>query len=477
MLSRLSSVKKMGGAERTTNGARLSASPFHNNDDPTPRHAPSSEEEERRLRAEAAAGAGTPGYLTKQQQHVPSSPTTSDDRPGSPLTPAATEGGAGRPSKKTSPHSDGRPISPDPTRLAATGGADSADAGECSTEGASSSSIPSPSADGPGGMPKPSDHQDGIWKGFLSIFSFEKKRASMGHLADGTYADYDEDDEDGGSSLALPPLGPGHDLPRPAALHLDIPSDQDSLLKKSVLEQGRRDSRSVSVLSPRGTAPVAGGTETAEEQRMRAFVQVRRDGRVGCCGRASGPAREALPAPRGGAGAARHSHTSPMPPMHCTALPPRRAISPPCSRVPLCVWTSAPTRLACSSACHAAAPCSPDPPPTSDRPTRPPPPRSWSTARRATSSTGLAKAPRCRIRTREGHRTGRGAGRDAGRTRTRMARSAPARRASPAGPWAAWRLQRVALKQQQLQLRVRRRRRYKSRTCRARPRRSESSGR
>jgi len=65
MLSRLSSVKKMGGSERATNGARLSASPFHNNDDPTPRYAPSSEEEERRLRAEAAAGAGTPGYLTK----------------------------------------------------------------------------------------------------------------------------------------------------------------------------------------------------------------------------------------------------------------------------------------------------------------------------------------------------------------------------------------------------------------------------
>ena len=59
----------VGWAARMASSAKSrSHGKLHNNDEPTPRIAPDNEMERRSLREEAARGAGTPGYLTKQPQ-------------------------------------------------------------------------------------------------------------------------------------------------------------------------------------------------------------------------------------------------------------------------------------------------------------------------------------------------------------------------------------------------------------------------
>ena len=59
----------VGWAAKLTSAAKSrSHGKLHNNDEPTPRFAPDNDDERRSLREEAARGAGTPGYLTKQPQ-------------------------------------------------------------------------------------------------------------------------------------------------------------------------------------------------------------------------------------------------------------------------------------------------------------------------------------------------------------------------------------------------------------------------
>ena len=218
-------------------------------------------------------GAGTPGFHTKQQQNVPPSPLPAGASPkpdgdggkssascscgssssggGSSSNSSSPTGGSGKPGSPAK-----RPASPD-----AGGGSSSID-GEGAEHSGSFSGGASP--DGSGGMMKPSEHEQGIWNGLLSIFRFEKKRQSITGLPSNLLGDLEARARPG-ETLAL---GVPHDLPRPnspAALHLEIPAADasSSLLKPNVLGSGRRGSRSIPGISPRGSTP--DGAETAEE--------------------------------------------------------------------------------------------------------------------------------------------------------------------------------------------------------------------
>jgi hypothetical protein len=248
-------------------------SPFHNNDDPTPRHVPSIEAEAERasLRREAEMGAGTPGYLTKQQQHGPTSPETRNTWAGPEIT-TTTSGAARQLPADEALHAEVRraelgaaPAMPESSAGTKSSGRGDSSDGKASPKHSGRKERPeSPHARsdeaGDGAGLKPSEHEQGIWQGFLNIFRTEKKRSSItgvpSQLLDG------------------PTLGEPHELPNPD-LSLPLAATEDSLLSNRTQEEGRRGSRKHSVLSPRG-APSArdGSAETADEERMRAYLQI-----------------------------------------------------------------------------------------------------------------------------------------------------------------------------------------------------------
>ena len=247
-----------GRVKRHTN----TKSPFTNNDEPTPRVAPSdaeAEAEKSQLRRDAALGAGTPGYLTKQQQHAP--PASPENFGGTRWSSSSSGGGSGS-------SSSSRPVRPEQI----ADGPDISDekpaAGE-SSDGKASPKVSgrrdrpeSPYRELGDAPPKPSEHEQGLWVGFLNMFRFEKRRASI----TGTPSPL----------LGGPALGESHDLPNPN-LALNIPGSaaEESILSGRTIEEGRRGSRKHSVLSPRGTAAVnVASGETADEERMRTFLKV-----------------------------------------------------------------------------------------------------------------------------------------------------------------------------------------------------------
>ena len=164
-----------GRAKRHTN----TKSPFTNNDEPTPRVAPSdaeAEAEKSQLRRDAALGAGTPGYLTKQQQHAP--PASPENFGGTRWSSSSSGGGSGS-------SSSSRPVRPEQI----ADGPDISDekpaAGE-SSDGKASPKVSgrrdrpkSPYRELGDAPPKPSEHEQGLWVGFLNMFRFEKRRASI----------------------------------------------------------------------------------------------------------------------------------------------------------------------------------------------------------------------------------------------------------------------------------------------------------
>ena len=257
---------------------RHTKSPFTNNDEPTPRIAPSDDdgrESRMSLREEAARGAGTPGYLVKQPQDRVSSALDPHhiDRLDSGSTSASASSSSHSPGAGKGVLADEATASNSPLRGELEEAPKPADA---SAEGqrpdSPSQRPPSPtsgrsqhSALG-SPPPKPSEHEQGVWQGFLNIFRFEKKRASITGLPSEALG------------IGGPSLGEAHALPGPhdVDLSINIPgTDQDSLLKNKLLTEGKRSSRSNSILSPRGTLPTtAGGVETADEERMRTYLNL-----------------------------------------------------------------------------------------------------------------------------------------------------------------------------------------------------------
>lgn len=187
----------------TIGGARGKNSPFTNNDDPTPRVGPS-EAEINQLQAEAAMGAGTPGFIKQQQQMVP------DEQPTSPRGAEATGASAGCGSRSSTTESlAGQQLPADAAAHVELSRADtdaydfvvasqkSSGRGEGSSDGKPSpkhsgrkESVKGAAAVGPasptgqgglGGLPGSSggDAQDGLWGGFLNLFRTQR-RLSLG---------------------------------------------------------------------------------------------------------------------------------------------------------------------------------------------------------------------------------------------------------------------------------------------------------
>jgi protein phosphatase len=213
----------LGVAKMAQNAqARQAKSPFYNDDDPTPRRSP--DDEMAKLRAAAAAGAGTPGFLTKQQQQQPPTETPSESESvteasavSAATAVAACSGGGSSSSSSSSSSStaDGKR----PAGVARSPGGASCDVhtgAVYSDASAYCSDSPSSSTDemALGSLPRPSDHDKGIFQGFLSIFQFERHREKVSGKP---------------SELLrrLSDLGPAQDLPRPPRVWAEgnAPSD------------------------------------------------------------------------------------------------------------------------------------------------------------------------------------------------------------------------------------------------------------
>lgn len=191
----------VGWAAKLTSAAKSrSHGKLHNNDEPTPRFAPDNDDERRSLREEAARGAGTPGYLTKQpqgrtvtgdQRHHSSdrldsgstsksaggSSSSSSAGPSSPASPERTGGGGRQMPADEAADS----FSPSRGELdEASKPADISDNGQQPTSPGGRPLSPHSGRSSPGrhSPSKPSDHEQGIWQGILNIFRSEKKKSA-----------------------------------------------------------------------------------------------------------------------------------------------------------------------------------------------------------------------------------------------------------------------------------------------------------
>ena len=231
--------------------------PFSLNDEPTARHPPTeaeAEAERASLRRDAALGAGTPGYLTKQEQLRPtctenclstgSSSSSSDKAALQGSRVSGEEAGASEPRRTElggiHNHSYG---------INASGYGDERSSPK-HTDSSQSELLGE-------ALTKPSDHEQGLWVGFLSIFRFEKKRASI----------------TGGAASALlngPVLGESRDLPNHDLL-FTITGPSDETILSSHIADGRRGSRKQQVLLPPGPANI---NETASHVHVHAHAHV-----------------------------------------------------------------------------------------------------------------------------------------------------------------------------------------------------------
>lgn len=251
-------------------------SPFSNNDDPTPRHAPTrleAENERISLQEEAALGAGLPGYHTKQQQ---TPPQRTESGSSSPFSPAMDAGG--------SASDGGDEGDADPPWVGAShedSQGNSADhdggGGRKQSFNRSFNRVARASKEGEDGG---GDNEQGVWNGLLSMFRFDPKRKqSEANLSLHGRTSF-VGAPSAGPASGGPALPDPHDLPNPgislAVPHVREEESDSFLLSDRTRDEGRRGARKSSVLSPRGTPPTtAASGETADEERMRSYLQVR----------------------------------------------------------------------------------------------------------------------------------------------------------------------------------------------------------
>ena len=187
---------------------RNSVSSYSNNDQPTPRQPPTvaeAEAERASLRRDAALGAGTPGYLTKQQQFGPTRPAESHVNCTCEV--ASSAGTATSLGMHASASSSSKVTLSDSETSSAHGRIES-HGPECHTasEAIGRGEVDARLSRHPGRKEKSelsSDHEQGVWMGFLNMFrsSPDRKRiANPGMQPGGPESTH---------------LGASHDLPNP----------------------------------------------------------------------------------------------------------------------------------------------------------------------------------------------------------------------------------------------------------------------